>query len=279
MPVPFSYHHDGLGSTAALTSASGQVVEQYSYDVFGQPTIKDAAGTVLGGSAYANRFLFTGREWLASAGVYDYRHRAYSPALGRFLQNDPIRFEGGNVNMYDYVSANPVNYLDSFGLYITYGTGSAAFWNDYRNAYNRLNSTPTGANLLRAMENCNSEYHVQQALPGDVAEGVGNTMFLRDASDAVTLAHEAEHVITNVTGNPDLVRRVSDPADTRQWGGTDAGVHQQSNTAESQATRMQNIVAREMMQMTAPRAAATWPGTHTSASGIYTFEIVHPFGR
>jgi RHS repeat-associated protein len=65
---------------------------------------------------YANRFLYTGREFLKEANLYDYRNRVYSPDLGRFLQTDPIRFSVGDVNLYRYVSNNPVNLIDPDGL-------------------------------------------------------------------------------------------------------------------------------------------------------------------
>ena len=34
-------------------------------------------------------------EYDSETGLYHYRARAYSPALGRFLQPDPISFSGG----------------------------------------------------------------------------------------------------------------------------------------------------------------------------------------
>ena len=37
------------------------------------------------------------------SGLYYYRARHYSPALGRFLQTDPIGYAGG-VNFYTYVA-------------------------------------------------------------------------------------------------------------------------------------------------------------------------------
>lgn len=37
LPSSLYYHHDGLGSTIALTDSTGSVVESYTYDVFGQP--------------------------------------------------------------------------------------------------------------------------------------------------------------------------------------------------------------------------------------------------
>ena len=52
----------------------------------------DGDGNGVSSSASGNRFLFTGREYLPELGLYDYRHRIYSPDLGRFLQTDPIRF-------------------------------------------------------------------------------------------------------------------------------------------------------------------------------------------
>jgi RHS repeat-associated protein len=113
---PVYYHHDGLGSTVALTDAAGAKIESYTYDVFGTVSIFDAAGFPQSSSTAGNRFLFTGREFVKEANLYDYRNRIYSSELGRFLQTDPIRFDAGDVNLYRYVSNNPVNWVDPTGL-------------------------------------------------------------------------------------------------------------------------------------------------------------------
>ena len=110
------YHADGLGNTVALTNETGQLVESTTYDAFGAATIRSASGSVLAASSVANRFLFTGREWVSDTGIYDYRNRVYSPALGRFLQSDPIRFAAGDVSIYRYCGNNPGSAVDSEGL-------------------------------------------------------------------------------------------------------------------------------------------------------------------
>jgi RHS repeat-associated protein len=112
----FYYHEDGLGNVVKLTDSTGTVQEGYSYDVFGAVTIRDGSGTVLTASASGNRFLYTGREYIAELGLYDYRNRVYSPNLGRFLQTDPIRFEAGDVNIYRYVGNGAPNATDASGL-------------------------------------------------------------------------------------------------------------------------------------------------------------------
>jgi hypothetical protein len=81
----FYYQHDHEGSVTHLTNASGTVIEKYRYDVFGAPTVYDGNGNLLPfGSACSNRFLFTGREYAAALGFYEYRARVYHSGLGRF---------------------------------------------------------------------------------------------------------------------------------------------------------------------------------------------------
>ncbi len=111
------YHQDGLGSITQLTDSTGAVVEKYSYDIFGKATIASASGIVLPATLQGNRFLFTGREWISEVGLYDYRNRVYSCELGRFLQTDPIRFDGKDINIYRYCGNNGVNCTDSLGLW------------------------------------------------------------------------------------------------------------------------------------------------------------------
>jgi len=113
----YYYHYDGLGSVVALSDLSGNLVESYSYDVFGQTTIKTPDGLTHTNSTVGNRYMFTGREYDNEVfmGLYYYRARYYKPSLGRFLQTDPIHYAGG-LNLYTYCGNNPLNWIDPWGL-------------------------------------------------------------------------------------------------------------------------------------------------------------------
>src|SRR5207237_7866775 len=93
------YQYDGTGNCSMLSDWSGNILEQYDYDAFGQPYFYSASGNNIGYSPYGNRFLFTGREWLKDLRLYDYRNRMYQPELGRFLQPDPNEVPAGGFNL------------------------------------------------------------------------------------------------------------------------------------------------------------------------------------
>lgn len=98
---------DAQGSTVALTDSSGAILQEYHYGPYGEANA-NAAGIT-------NPFQYTGRE-NDGDGLYYYRARYYSPALKRFISEDPIGFNGGQNNFYAYVDGNPVGYVDPLGL-------------------------------------------------------------------------------------------------------------------------------------------------------------------
>lgn len=112
--VDLYLHHNRIGSVTEVTDSSGAVVESYRYAAYGVPTVRDALGSVIPQSAVGNAFLFTGREYDAETGLYHYRARAYDPATGSFLQEDPLGLTAG-FNLVAYVWANPVSYVDPYG--------------------------------------------------------------------------------------------------------------------------------------------------------------------
>ncbi len=91
-----------------LTDAAGVVKERYKYDPYGAATVTldDSSG---------NPYLFTGRRYDPDSGLYYYRNRYYHPALGRFLQRDPIGYTD-TMDLYEYARGKALVRLDPFGL-------------------------------------------------------------------------------------------------------------------------------------------------------------------
>jgi RHS repeat-associated protein len=63
----------------------------------------------------SNPFQYTGREE-DGTGLEYYRARYYGPAFQRFVSEDPIRFQSGDLNLFAYVGNNPINRFDPLGL-------------------------------------------------------------------------------------------------------------------------------------------------------------------
>jgi RHS repeat-associated protein len=97
-------HADERGSIVAVSDATGNMLSINTYDEFGKP-----------GAANQGRFQYTGQKWIAELGLYDYKARMYAPALGRFLQIDPLGY-GSGPNVYAYVRGDPLNMSDPLGL-------------------------------------------------------------------------------------------------------------------------------------------------------------------
>ncbi|MGJ8558964.1 MAG: RHS repeat-associated core domain-containing protein [Litorimonas sp.] len=74
-----------------------------SYDVYGRPD-----GSNIG------LYQYTGQIWLEELELYYYKARSYDPKIRRFLNADPIGYADG-MNMYGYVSGDPVNMIDPTG--------------------------------------------------------------------------------------------------------------------------------------------------------------------
>ncbi len=65
----------------------------------------------------SNRFLFNaGTELNSSSGLYETMFRSYDPALGRFIQVDPLANMTHNMSPYQYANCNPILLNDPLGL-------------------------------------------------------------------------------------------------------------------------------------------------------------------
>jgi len=100
----YYYLFDGLGSVVGLTDSSGNVVNRYSYDPYGNTT------SVTEG--VSNSFRYIGAVWDSQTGLYQMGERYYDPKVGRFTQTDPL-----DGQTYAYSVDSPINFTDPSGLY------------------------------------------------------------------------------------------------------------------------------------------------------------------
>jgi len=95
------------GHVKGLFNAANQVVNEYSYDPWGEM----AAVT----ENVQQPLRYMARELDPITGLYYVRNRWYDPVTNRFVSEDPIGLEGG-INTYAYVGNDPVNQRDPLGL-------------------------------------------------------------------------------------------------------------------------------------------------------------------
>jgi RHS repeat-associated protein len=97
------YHTNHQGSVMAMTDGSGNLTQRIGYDEYGN-----------GSPTTGEQFGYTGRRYDPETGLYYYRARYYAPAIGRFLQVDPVGYKD-NLNLYTYVGNDPLDKTDPTG--------------------------------------------------------------------------------------------------------------------------------------------------------------------
>lgn len=102
------YATDHLGSVRELTDTAGAVRARYDYDPYGRTT--KLSGDKNSDYTYAGLFAHS------ASGLHLAVYRAYDPALGRWISEDPIGLNGG-ANLSAYSGGRPVLLGDPTGLF------------------------------------------------------------------------------------------------------------------------------------------------------------------
>ncbi len=99
---------DHLGSPRlVVNAATGQVVQQLDYDAFGN-VLRDT-------NPGFQPFGFAGGLYDRDTRLLRFGARDYDPEIGRWTAKDPLRFRGGDTNLYAYVLNDPINLTDPTG--------------------------------------------------------------------------------------------------------------------------------------------------------------------
>jgi RHS repeat-associated protein len=98
---------DQVGTPRLIADASGRAVDVLEADAFGLPASGGLFGLPIG---------FAGGIADPTTGLVRFGNRDYDPATGRWTARDPVRFAGGQANLYAYVGGDPVGRRDPTGL-------------------------------------------------------------------------------------------------------------------------------------------------------------------
>jgi len=99
---------DLLGSPRLVVDVdTGNVVQEISYDEWGNATVVSGAGVQPLG--------FAGGLYDVDTGLVHFGARDFDPRIGRWLSKEPIK-TSGVLNLYEYAGGDPLNGADVDGL-------------------------------------------------------------------------------------------------------------------------------------------------------------------
>lgn len=151
----YFYGYDGNGNVTALVNASdGSESARYEYGPFGEP-LRVSGGAL----AELNRFRFSTKLTDEFTGLSYYGYRYYSASTGRWLNSDPLG-EAGGLNLYGFVSGDPINGIDPDGRFLL-----STYYHYLGNTYAGYANSTSNPYLAGAFDLTSSAFH-----------GVGNIL-------------------------------------------------------------------------------------------------------
>ncbi|MEN6314095.1 MAG: RHS repeat-associated core domain-containing protein [Clostridiaceae bacterium] len=107
------YLYNGHGDVVKLINASGSLVNEYDYDIFGNPLLVNESRT--------NPFRYAGYFYDDETGYYYLNARYYDPKNARFITEDTYLgkyTDPLSLNLYTYCHNSPINAWDPTGHWI-----------------------------------------------------------------------------------------------------------------------------------------------------------------
>ncbi|EYE87143.1 hypothetical protein Q428_14995, partial [Fervidicella metallireducens AeB] len=132
--VEYYYIRNGQGDIIGLFDNTGTQVVSYSYDSWGK--LISTTGTLASTVGQKNPYRYRGYRFDTETGFYYLQSRYYNPEWGRFINEDAIVGNMGELlsyNMFAYCMNNPINLVDKNGygpelalIYTIPGVGEVA---------------------------------------------------------------------------------------------------------------------------------------------------------
>ncbi|SCY93653.1 RHS repeat-associated core domain-containing protein [Paenibacillus polysaccharolyticus] len=101
---------NGHGDVVGLVDDAGEVLNSYTYDIWGGPLTRE--------ETVPNVLRYAGEYWDDTVGLQYLRARWYDPGMARFIGEDTYEGELNDplsLNLYSYVHNNPLKYVDPSG--------------------------------------------------------------------------------------------------------------------------------------------------------------------
>jgi RHS repeat-associated protein len=182
----FYVHTDQLNTPRTVSRPSDNALMWSWYsDPFGTDAANDNPA---GAGTFKYNLRFAGQLFDGQAGLHHNGWRDFDPAVGRYIESDPIGLHGG-IDTYAYVAGNPISRIDFLGLWwfgdplpqsmvdASAGLGDALLL-DQGARLRRLFGVDGGIDL------CSGSYHGGQAagIIGGLISGEGEAVILSDAA-------------------------------------------------------------------------------------------------
>ncbi|WP_348655499.1 RHS repeat-associated core domain-containing protein [uncultured Roseivirga sp.] len=223
--------HDVYFDDLRITHTKSKVLQEDHYYPFGLSINALSSSAPL---SKPNKYLYNGKELQEETGWYDYGARLFDPAIGRFIQVDPLAEVTQEAwTPYHYVKNNPIKYIDPDGM----------IWKDQKEA-DRLKENVQNRKEQLAKQKGRLEARIAkreakgkstEKLEGRIAtinsrtESLDNTI---EAIDAIG-AHERTFDLVSNSGETNYVKEGSDGVINIQGSSDALHVHEIEHVSRS----------------------------------------------
>mgnify|MGYP003662854844 CR=1 FL=1 len=194
-----------------------EIIEESNYYPFGLKH-QGYNNTVLGGNDLAQNWKFGGKEYNQELGLdwYDITARNYDPAIGRWMNLDPLAEGMRRHSPYNYAFDNPIFFIDPDGMFpaVSAANGNKGFAEIGSGSYISITTTDSKGNVLDSENIFNADDTYKVGKNGEITKVDGKTYHDKNGNEVDRLYS------TDKKGNmtEDFVEVGSDALSTKKKG-------------------------------------------------------------